>query len=350
MSYQQSSDSLASRQCRESRAPVVVDITGRNAAKWTPMITTRLGNRSVTVSRLAYGCWRIADPTVSGADKLDGEAVGRRAVITAYEAGYTLFDGADIYGGGRCEEIMGRTLREVSGMRAQILIASKCGVRPAGSPNPDSPGRYDFSAEHIVWSCEQSLQRLGVETIDLYMLHRPDYLGDPHEIAGAFAQLHDAGKVRFFGVSNFRPSLVSALQAACPFPLLVNQVEISLAQRAVFDDGTLDQCMERTITPMAWSPLGAGLLGDGAKRLLPGQRGYKTTEVVAVLDEIAQARGVSRSVIAYAWLLKHPARIVPIVGSTDPQRIREAVRATESELTRAEWYRLLLAARGEPLP
>jgi len=245
---------------------------------------------------------------------------------------------------------MGRTLHEVAGMRERILIISKCGVRPAGSPKPNSPGRYDFSAEYIVQSCEQSLQRLRIETIDLYLLHRPDYLGDPHEIAGAFAQLYDAGKVRFFGVSNFRPSLVNALQAACPFPLVVNQVEISLAQRAALVDGTLDQCLEKSITPLAWSPLGAGLLGGGAKRLLPGQRGYKTEAVVKGLDEIALARGVSRSVIAYAWLLKHPSRIVPIVGSTDPQRIREAVGATEFELTREEWYRLFVAAQGEPLP
>lgn len=314
------------------------------------MTSTRLGKSPLTASRLAYGCWRIADPAQAGADSTDGDAAGRRAVITAYEAGYTLFDGADIYGGGRCEEIMGRTLREVAGMRERILITSKCGVRPPGSPEPHSPGRYDFSAEYIVQSCEQSLKRLGVETIDLYMLHRPDYLGDPHEIAGAFARLYDAGKVRFFGVSNFRPSLVNALQAACPFPLVLNQVEISLAQRAAFVDGTLDQCLEKTITPMAWSPLGAGLLGDGAKRLLPGQRGYQTEAVVKVLDEIAKARGVSRSVIAYAWLLKHPSRIVPIVGTTNPERIREAGRATEFAMTREEWYRLFVAAQGEPLP
>jgi predicted oxidoreductase len=241
-------------------------------------------------------------------------------------------------------------MREVSGMRERILITSKCGVRPAGSPHPHSPGRYDFSAEYIVQSCEQSLKRLGVETIDLYLLHRPDYLGDPHEIAGAFARLYDAGKVRFFGVSNFRPSLLNALQAACPFRLLINQVEISLAQRAALEDGTLDQCLEKQITPMAWSPLGAGLLGEGAKRLLPGQRSYQTGEVVKMLDEIARIRGVSRSLVAYAWLLKHPSGMVPIVGTTNPARIREAVGATGFELTREEWYRLLLAARGEPLP
>ena len=300
----------------------------------------RIGNSSLSTTRLAYGCWRIAEP---GTD-------GRAAVLAAYEAGYTLFDGADIYGGGKAEEVFGRVLREVPAMRERVLITSKCGVRPAGLPNPDSPGRYDLSAQYIVHACEQSLKRLGVEVIDLYLLHRPDFLADPHEIAGAFVQLLDAGKVRYFGVSNFRPSLVSALQAACPLPLVVNQVEISLAKLDAFTDGTLDQCLERNLTPMAWSPLGAGLLGHGARRLLPAQKAYHPAGVVKVLDEVAHARGVSRTVIALAWLLKHPGRIMPIVGSTDPQRIQEAARADALELTRDEWYRLLLAARGEPLP
>ncbi len=314
------------------------------------MKTIKLGNSSIVTSRLCYGCWRIAGTRDNLKSAAEADAEGRAAVVAAYEAGYTLFDGADIYGGGRAEDILGATLKSVPGMRERILITSKCGVRHAGSPTPDAPGRYDFSPDYIVKSCEESLKRLGIETIDLYMLHRPDYLGDPHEIAGAFAQLYDAGKVRFFGVSNFRPSLVNALQAACPFPLVVNQVEISLAQRAAFEDGTLDQCLEKNITPMAWSPLGAGLLGDGAKRLLPTQQGYKTDDIVKVLDEIAAARGVSRTVIAFAWLLRHPSKIVPIVGTTNPGRIREAVKATEFELSREEWYRLFIAARGEPLP
>ncbi|MSU56774.1 MAG: aldo/keto reductase [Pedosphaera sp.] len=314
------------------------------------MKTIKLGKSSLVTSRLAYGCWRIAGTRDQLKSAAEADAAGRAAVLAAYEAGYTLFDNADIYGGSRAEEIFGRAVREVSGMRERVAIVTKCGVRHAGNPNPDSPQRWDFSGEHIVKSCEGSLKRMGVETIDLYLLHRPDFLADPHEIAGAFTQLLDAGKARFFGVSNFRPSLVTALQAACPFPLIVNQVEISLPQRAAFEDGTLDQCLERNLTPMAWSPLGAGLLGDGAKRLLPAQQLYRTDEVVRVLDEIARARGVSRTVVAFAWLLKHPSGIVPIVGSTDPGRIGEAVRATELELTREEWYRLLLAARGEMLP
>jgi predicted oxidoreductase len=309
-----------------------------------------IGKSSLRSSQLCYGCWRIAGTRDHLKSAAEADAEGRAALIAAYESGYTLFDGADIYGGGQAEVILGQTLREVSGMRERILITSKCGVRHAGTPKPDSPARWDFSPEYIVQSCEGSLKRLGVETIDLYLLHRPDYLANPHEIAGAFAQLYDAGKVRYFGVSNFRPSQVNMLQAAVPFPLVVNQIEISLAQRAAFEDGTLDQCLERNLTPMAWSPLGAGLLGDGAKRLLPAQQSYQTDTIVRVLAEIAAARGVNRTLVAYAWLLKHPGKIIPIVGTTNPQRIREAVKATEFELTREEWYRLFVAARGEPLP
>ena len=210
------------------------------------MKTIKLGKGLLNSSQLAYGCWRITGPHDQPNKVVEADNVGQAALVAAYEAGYTLFDGADIYGGGRCEELLGRTLREVSGMRERILITSKCGVRPPGTPDPDSPGRYDFSAEHIVHSCEQSLRRLGVEAIDLYLLHRPDYLGDAHEIAGAFVTLYDAGKARHFGVSNFRPSRFNALQAACPLPLEVNQVEISLVQLSTLEDGTLDQCLEKT--------------------------------------------------------------------------------------------------------
>jgi predicted oxidoreductase len=275
---------------------------------------------------------------------------GRKAIITAYESGYTVFDNADIYCRGEAERIFGDTLKEVSGMRDKVVIITKGAIRPAGDPSPGSPGRYDFSEAHIVSACERSLERLGVETIDLYLLHRPDYLADPEEIARAFSKLRLAGKVRYFGVSNFRPTLLIALQAACPMPLVAHQMEISLAKLDAFTDGTLDQCLIERITPQAWSPLAAGLLGDGAHSLLPGQRGYKPAGVLEVVDDIAKARGVNRTVVALAWLLLHPAKIQPIVGSIVPERIRSAVEAADLELTREEWYRLLIAGRGEPLP
>jgi predicted oxidoreductase len=169
-------------------------------------------------------------------------------------------------------------------------------------------------------------------------------------VAQAFSQLKAAGKVRCFGVSNFRPTLLTALQAVCPMPLVAHQVEISLAKLDALIDGTLDQCLIERITPMAWSPLAGGLIGGGANRLLPSQKPYRPEQFLPAVDALARARGVSRTVVALAWLLKHPAKILPIVGTTNPEHIRDAAKAAELELTREEWYRLLIAARGEPVP
>jgi predicted oxidoreductase len=314
------------------------------------MQTIQIGVSSLNSSRLAYGCWRLAGAANPEDVTAEHRAAGQRAVIAAYEAGYTLFDNADIYGRGMAEEILGETLKEVRGMRERVVIATKCGIRPAGDPRPGSPGRYDFSAKHILKACEQSLKRLGIETIDVYMLHRPDWLANPEEIAAAFSKLKAAGKVRYFGVSNFRPTLLTAVQATCPMPLVVHQVEISLAKLDAFTDGTLDQCLIERITPMAWSPLAGGAIGSGPGRLLPHQKDYQPGRFLPALDAIAKERGTSRVAVALAWLLRHPSKIQPIIGSINPERIREAAKAAELELTREEWYRLLIAARGEPLP
>ncbi len=264
-------------------------------------------------------------------------------MLAAYEAGFTLFDHADVYCDGVAEEIFGRALRKVEGMRERIIIANKCGIRMANEL-AGAPYRYDFSADYIVDSCERSLHRLRVETIDIYQLHRPDWLADWEEVAEAFTRLREQGKVREFGVSNFRPSQVTALQSELSAPLVVNQIEISLANLNAFEDGTLDQCQTNRITPLAWSPLAAGAL--------VGVAGDTKTNVAlsTALDGSARERGVSRSVIALAWLLRHPAKIVPIVGSTDPDRIRDAASAASVELPREEWYALLEAARGTRLP
>ena len=280
----------------------------------------------------------------------ESRAAGRRAVITAYENGYTLFDHADIYCEGEAERIFGEALKEVPGMREKVIVATKCGIRKPGDAGPESPYRYDFSAPYIINSCEQSLRRLGIDCIDIYQLHRPDWLMDPEEIATAFVQLQKSGKVREFGVSNFRPSQFTALQRACPMRLVVNQVEISLANLHVFQDGTIDQCMAEKITPMAWSPLAGGQLGDRVSRVLDSQMSYRIKPIVTALDSCAQRRGVTRSVVALAWLLKHPSRIVPIIGSTRPESIHAALEALDFELSREEWYTLLAAARDERLP
>jgi len=312
--------------------------------------TQNLGNSALVSSRLAYGCMRLSG--MGGRDRVTPEIAqaARRAVLAAYEAGYTHFDHADIYGNGACEELFGRVLRDVPGMRDRILIASKCGIRWRGDPDESAPHRWDFSKGHIVRSCEGSLERLGIDHLDLYMLHRPDYLADPQEIAAAFTQLKQQGKVREFGVSNFRPSLLSAVQRACPMPLVVNQVEIHLARLDCFEDGTLDQCLEKDVTPVAWSPLARGLLGDGGQVDPQDARASGLRALLALLDDKARQYGVSRAVVALAWLLQHPARIVPVVGSIDPARIRDAVKADDLAISREDWYSLLVAARMQGLP
>jgi predicted oxidoreductase len=314
------------------------------------MKTQRIGASDLISTRLSYGCMRVAGTWNPNEISPAMREAGKAAIIAAYEAGYTLFDHADIYCRGACEEIHGEVLREVSGMRDAILIATKCGIRFPGEPNPDSPHRYDFSKAHILESCEKSLKRLGVETIDIYQLHRPDLLMNPPEIAEAFNELKAAGKVRWFGVSNFLPSFVSALQAHLSFPLVVNQVEIHLGRLDPFYDGTLDQAIEVGLTPLSWSPLAGGVLGAGSVVKPDHPRFELLTGLVAKLDEIAAKYGVSRTVMALSWLLKHPSGIIPIVGSAKPENIRDAAKADDVELDREDWYRILVAARGAGLP
>ena len=304
---------------------------------------------AIQVTRLAYGCWRVLGP--EGAEiNADREAAARKAIAAAFESGYTFFDHADVYADGAAEKVFGDVLKEVSGMRERVVIATKCGIRRKGNPNPDSPYRYDFSADHIIKSCEQSLKRLGVETIDVYQLHRPDYLMDPAEVADAFSRLKQQGKVREFGVSNFKPHQVTLLQSACPFRLIVNQLEISLARLDCFEDGTLAQCLAEKMLPMAWSPLAGGRLAETLPIDINSPEHARRIGLRETLDDIARDYGVTRTIIALAWLLKHPAKIIPIVGSARPERIREAAQAEKVPVSRDEWYRLMEAARGERLP
>jgi len=310
----------------------------------------RLGTSGIEITRLAYGCMRISgswDRT-----KVDAEVIknGVLAIETAVDAGFTFFDHADIYGDTACESIFGKALKLHPAWREKMVIATKCGIRFEDEPLPGQPHRYDFSYEHIVRSAEESLERLQIETIDLLMLHRPDFLADPEEIARAFVKLRDDGKVREFGVSNFRPSLVSAVQSALPFALQVNQVEIHLRRLACFTDGTLDQCLERKITPMAWSPLQQGKLATGYVPTPDASDYAHHIALLKALDTAALEFGTDRTVMALAWLLRHPSGIVPVVGSTKPASIHTAARAAEIELDRDTWYRILLAARGEKLP
>jgi predicted oxidoreductase len=267
------------------------------------------------------------------------------ALEAAVEAGYNHFDHADIYARGACEQIFGEFLKAHPGLREKIIITTKVGIRWAGDPDASAPQRYDFSAQYIQRSCEGSLRRLGIETIDVYLLHRPDVLMNPDEVAAAFDRLHSQGKVRHFGVSNFTPSQTALLQSRLDRPLVCNQIEIHPLRLSPFEDGTLDDLLQRGITPTSWSPVAGGRLGDP-----PSPTSDAPARLLHVLDEEARRHGVSRTTILLAWLLAHPAGILPIIGSRQPSRIREAVAADAVELSREAWYRIYLAARGKPLP
>jgi len=301
-------------------------------------------------SRLAYGCWRVTG--VINHPPIDNEhkKKGKEAIAAAYEAGYTLFDLADIYSDGLVEEVFGHTLKEIPDMRENILITTKCGILKKGNPENKAPYRYDLSSKHILHSCEASLKRMGIDCIDLYQLHRPDYLMEPEEIASAFEELKKGGKAREFGVSNFTVDQLDHLQSACPMKLVCNQVEISLIQHDTLNNGSLDHYRRNNITPLAWSPLAQGKLGSTYPISLRNPNHSQEQALRDALQIVARLQECSRTAVALAWLLRHPAGIVPIIGSTNPEHIRDATKATNLRLSREEWYRLMEAAAGKQLP
>lgn len=270
--------------------------------------------------------------------RLDGETA-KHAVMAAFDAGYTLFDHADIYGDGTCEALFGEVLRESPGLRDKILIQSKCGIRK-------DPARYDFSRDYIIQSVEGSLGRLGIEQLDLFLLHRPDYLMHAGEVAEAFATLKSSGKVAHFGVSNFSASQVDLLQSALTEPLLINQVEINIHNIDAFENGVLDQCQRSGIIPQAWCPI-AGVAYPAWGNT------FSDADNAGIRSELERQSAIYDAddwIIALAWLLKHPAMISPIIGSTKPSRIAAATTALDIEYTREDWYRLLEAREGRPVP
>ncbi|MEX2382160.1 MAG: aldo/keto reductase [Opitutales bacterium] len=300
-----------------------------------------LGKSTVTSSRLIYGCMRIC-----GDGSTEARKKGCQALLAAYEAGYTHFDHADIYGKGICEELHGELFKEEPALRERTFLTSKCGIRAADTPNKGDPARYDFSKSYILNQVDRSLKRLGVETLDTLLLHRPDYLFHPEEVAAAFSELLEAGKARHFGVSNFRPSQVSLLQSACPMPLLMHQVEINIHRVAALEDGTLDQCLEHGITPTAWCPLGGVAYPAWGNTFTPEDE----TRVAAELKRQAEFYGIEPWQVMIAWLLVLPSGVAPIIGSTTPERIAAAVACLEIEYSREDFYRLLEARNGRAAP
>lgn len=305
------------------------------------MKTIGLGNSELVSSRLVYGCMRISgDNSPADRDK------GKQAIRAAIEAGYTHFDHADLYGDGASETLFSEVLKEMPGSRKKLLITGKCGIRGADHPRAGDPKRYDFSRQYIIESVDGILQRLGIDSLDLLLLHRPDYLCDAQEVSGTFQLLQDSGKVRHFGVSNFRPSQVSMLQKFCPMPLLANQVEVNIDNLSALNDGTLDQCQELNISPMAWCPLGGVVYPAWGNTLSAAQTG----RILAELERQAQKYQVEHWIVMLAWLLKHPAGILPIIGTTQPSRIRAARQSLDLDYAVTDWYRLLEARNGQEVP
>jgi predicted oxidoreductase len=305
------------------------------------MQTITLGQSTLESSRLVYGCMRLA-----GDNSKEARDHGKHALRAALMAGFNHFDHADIYGGGACEELFGEVLRKNPGLREKLIVTSKCGIRLESETDPDRPKHYDFSAAHIRRSVDGSLSRLGSDYLDLLLLHRPDYLFDAREVAETFRLLHDQGKVRHFGVSNFQPSQVELLQTHCPWPLLVNQVEINIHNIESLQNGTLDQCQALGVSPMAWCPL-------GGVAYPAWENTFSTMDEERIrLEFVFQSEkyGVETWLIMLAWLLRHPARILPIIGSTTPARIEQSAQALNIDYDRGDWYRLLEARNGAAVP
>lgn len=293
------------------------------------------------VSAIAMGCMRLAD----------AKEAPDRVIGTALDLGIDFFDHADIYGGGRCEEVFGDWLAAHPSMRDQITIQTKCGIRK---------GCYDFSKQHILEAVEGSLKRLRTDHADVLLLHRPDTLMEPEEVAAAFDELEQSGKVRYFGVSNHNPMQIELLKTAVKQPIVANQLQFSLPEcglvtaglnvnmkneESVMHDGSaLEYLRLKGITLQAWSPFQGGFfrgpfIGDRDKYPALNEK----------LDEIAQKYGASPTAVAAAWILRHPASIQLISGSVSPERIREIADGAAIELTREDWYALYLAA-GFRLP
>ena len=313
--------------------------------------------------RLALGCMQFAGSWEPGA--AIPEAARKRArgaLQTALELGWDFYDPADIYCRCRSEVLFGELIRELKVPRESIIVQSKCGIRFPDDPAKGAPHRYDFSREHIIWSAEASLQRLGMDYLDIFLFHRPDFLAQPQEMLEAMATLRDAGKVRHFGVSNCTPPLLDLFEAAGFVPV-ANQVELNLLRSSLIDgsmvatadrkpeaghpaDGTLEWHRRKGVVTQAWAPMAYGYLCGRAPDWEPERVG----PAAECVQRIAADHGVSPEAVVIGWLLQHPATIQPIIGSQDPARLKGCHEALSLKLSREEWYTLFLAGRGRPLP
>lgn len=301
------------------------------------------GETELVVPNIAVGCMRLGALNEKEIEKFIG---------TALELGMNFFDHANIYGGGTCEELFGKTIKDCKLKREDLILQSKCGIRP-------DIGTFDFSKEHILESVDKSLKRLNTDYLDVLVLHRPDCLMEPQEVAEAFDRLHSVGKVKYFGVSNQNSYQIQLLQKYLSHKILVNQLQLSITNATMISSGiyvnmenegainrdgsVLDYCRLNDITIQAWSPFQYGFFGGA----FIGNSQF--AELNKCLDEIAEKYHVNSTTIALAWILRHPAKIQPVIGTMNLQRLRDCAAASEIYLTREEWYKIFVVA-GNFLP
>ncbi|WP_139488782.1 aldo/keto reductase [Brevibacillus dissolubilis] len=314
--------------------------------KRLPQVT--LGPDRVPVSAIGLGCMGLSgtwNPAEVGPQNIEAAFT---ALNTALGAGITMFDHADIYGNRSCEDIFGQFLAANAGLREKIFIATKCGIL---FEDEHGPQRYNLTYDYITTSLEGSLHRLQTTYIDLYQIHRPDPLTHPRETARALNQIVADGRVRMIGVSNYFPSQVSALQAYLDVPIVTTQPSISLWNMEALHNGVLDQATQFDIRPLAYSPLGGGLLtGKADPSKLEGQDAHRYGTLTACFAELGAKYDATPSQLSLAWLMHHPAQIIPLLGSNRPENIREGAEACRIQLSREDWYKLWVAGRGERLP
>lgn len=300
-----------------------------------------IGQTGLKGSRVSLGCMRMAGLDVAAA---------KEVLSTSLDLGINFFDHADIYGKGESERRFAGAMAELGLKREDLIIQSKCGIRP---------GFFDFSKEHIVTSVDGILERLNTDYLDILALHRPDALMEPEEVAEAFYQLHKAGKVRHFGVSNQKPYQMELLQSYLDQPLAVNQLQLSPAHTPMIDSGlnvnmlngaginrdggVLDYCRLKKVTIQAWSPFQVDL----AKGIFFNHPDY--ADLTATLDTYAKQYGVSREAVVVAWILRHPAKMQVLIGSMNPDRLAKMMQSQNLELSREDWYTIYRSA-GNSLP
>lgn len=287
-------------------------------------------------SKLAAGFWRLNEW-----EKSTSELIG--FIETCLELGITTFDHADIYGSYQNEGIFGKALKERPDLREKMELVSKCGICLPVENRPEHKlQHYNTTAEHIRQSVENSLKELHTEYLDLILIHRPDPLMDASEMADIFMELREEGKIKYAGVSNFSPSQFQLFQSKLELPLVTNQVECSLLHTEAIYDGTFDQCQEYDISPMIWSPFAGGQLFNGKSK--------RATRVRKTAKKLCKKYDVDLDQLALAWCLRLPGNPLPVLGTGKEKRIKKAVQALDIHLERQDWFRLLEASQGEPVP